>query len=359
VKIVHLTWGLGIGGLETMLGDIAAEQAVGHEIWIVVGNRDIDASTAQGIDRSVSLVTLGRPPSSANPWYLVKLILQLWRIKPDVVHAHQESFARIRNLIRAPMVLTVHGAHSPLTDRVTAYDAVFCISEAVRDSVLSRFPGCRPRVIRNGIEFEAVNLKDQYGGKPFRIVQVGRLDHRIKGQDVLIRALRRIVDRLGEGSVSVDFIGGGNSLDYLRQLAVDCGVEAQCRFLGPASRQSIYQFLPRYDLLVQPSRYEGFGLSIVEGIAAGLPVLVSDIPGPMEVIAGDQLGWSFKCDDAEDLSAKTMELIALSRHPDFAHRMRGRAKLAQARFDIRHTAQAYIEEYASLVPEPAAARLKT
>jgi glycosyltransferase involved in cell wall biosynthesis len=350
VRVVHLTWGLGIGGLETMLGDIATEQAVGHEIWIIAGNRDIDASTVRGIDRSVRLVTLGRPRGSANPWHLAKLILRLWQINPDVVHAHQESFGRIKRFIRAPMLLTVHSAHSPLGNEVAGYDSVVCISEAVRDGVLSRFPGCRPQVIRNGIKFKAVKVKDRYGGVPFRIVQVSRLDHDVKGQDVLIRALRQVLDHLGEGSVSADFIGGGKSLDYLRQLAVDCGVESRCRFLGAVSRQSIYRALRQYDLLVQPSRHEGFGLTIVEGIAAGLPVLVSDIPGPLEIIADGQLGWSFKCEDVEELSAGIIELIALSRESDFGDRMRGRAELARARFDIKLTAQRYVEEYASLAP---------
>jgi glycosyltransferase involved in cell wall biosynthesis len=203
-------------------------------------------------------------------------------------------------------------------------------------------------VIRNGINFAAVKVKAHYASSPFRIVQVSRLAHDIKGQDLLIRALRRLLDRLGEGRVSVDFIGGGESLGYLRQLCVDCGVDGWCRFLGAATRQSIYDSLHQYDLLVQPSRYEGFGLTVVEGIAAGLPVLVSDIEGPMEIIAGGELGWSFKSEDAADLACKVVEMIALAREPGFAERMRSRAELAHRRFDIKLTAQRYIDEYMRL-----------
>ena len=342
-----------------MLGDIVMEQAVAHETWVIVINQDIDASIALGTAPTLRWVTLGRPPGSSNPWYLLKLILWLWRINPDVVHTHQESFIRLRKLIRAPMVLTVHGTHSPLSDGLAAYDSVCCISEAVRDDVVSRFPECRPRIIPNGIDFKGVKLKTHYRSSPFRIVQVSRLAHEIKGQDLLIRALRRVLDHLGESSVSVDFIGGGESLSYLRLLCIDCGVDAQCRFLGAATRQSIYDTLRQYDLLVQPSRYEGFGLTVVEGIAAGLPVLVSDIEGPMEIIAGGELGWSFKSEDEQDLSNKLLALIALSREPDFAHRVRARAELAQARFDIKLTAQRYVDEYTRLAPAAGAVRLST
>jgi glycosyltransferase involved in cell wall biosynthesis len=357
VKIVHLTWGLGVGGAETMLGDLAMEQASAHETWVIVVNRDIEASIALGASPSLRWVTLSRPPGSSNPWSLLKLILWLWWINPDVVHAHQESFIRLRRLIGAPMVLTIHGTRSPLSDGLAAFDSVCGISEAVRDDVVSRFPECRPRVIPNGINFKAMKLKALYGSSPFRIVQVSRLAHEIKGQDLLIRALRPLLDRLGDNAVSVDFIGGGESLSLLRQLCVESGVDRQCRFLGAATRQSIYATLREYDLLVQPSRYEGFGLTVVEGIAAGLPVLVSDIEGPMEIIAGGELGWSFKSEDPRDLSNKLLDLIALSRESDFAERMRTRAELARGRFDITLTAQRYVDEYMRLAPAAADVRL--
>ena len=346
---MHLTWGLGVGGSETMLCDLAGEQAAAHETWIIVGNRDIDTSIASSLDRSVRLLTLGRPPGSANRWYLFELVLWLWRIKPDVIHAHQESFARLGRLFRAPMVLTVHNTRLNLSKALNAYASVCCISEAVRNDVVSRFPECRPRVIRNGIDFEAVRRKIRYGSGPFRIVQVSRLAHEQKGQDLLIRSLRMILDRLGEGAVCVDFIGEGDSLDYLKRLSVDCAVDGQCRFVGVATRQSIYDTLHEYDLLVQPSRYEGFGLTVIEGIAAGLPVLVSDIEGPMEIIADGQLGWSFRSEDTRDLSGKVIELAALSRRPEFADEMRARIEQGKAGFDIKLTAQRYLAEYTRLI----------
>lgn len=358
MKIVHLTWGLGVGGSEALLADMAAEQAVAHETWVIVGNRDIDVSIASGVDKSVRLVTIGRAAGSANPWYLIKLIWWLWRINPDVVHAHQESFIRLKKLIPAPIVLTVHNTRLPLGDELTAYDSVCCISEAVSDDVMSRVPACRPRVIRNGINFKAVRLKVRYGASPFRIVQVSRLAHEQKGQDLLIRSLQMVLDRLGGHSVCLDFIGEGDSLDYLKHLATECDVEDQCRFLGAADRQSIYDRLHEYDLLVQPSRYEGFGLTIIEGIAAGLPVLVSDIEGPKEIIADGQLGWCFRSEDTLDLSSKVIELIALSRQEGFASRMRARVEQARARFDITLTAQKYLDEYARLASAAETVRLK-
>jgi glycosyltransferase involved in cell wall biosynthesis len=354
MKIVHLTWGLGVGGAESMLVDIANEQAVAHDVWVIVGNRDIDASVARGFDTSIRMATVGRPPGSANPWYFLKLMGRLWRINPDVIHTHQDSFARCKKLVSAPMVLTVHNTRLPLSHGLAAFDSVLCISKAVQNDVISRFPRCPARIISNGIKFRAASLKSAYGFRPFRIVQISRLAHEQKGQDVLIRSLPQVLERLGQDSVSVDFIGEGASLDYLVRLSEECGVKAQCRFLGAIARQSIYERLCEYDLLIQPSRYEGFGLSILEGIAAGLPVLVSDVEGPMEIIAGGRFGWSFRSEDPQDLSAKVIELVALSRNPDFGNRMRDRAEQSRSLFDVKLTARKYVEEYSRLIAETGA-----
>jgi glycosyltransferase involved in cell wall biosynthesis len=354
LKIVHLTWGLGVGGAESMLADIANEQAAAHDVWVIVGNQDIDSSVALGFDTSVRLATVGRPPGSANPWYFIKLMGWLWRISPDVIHAHQDSFARCKKWVSVPMVLTVHNTRLPLSHGMAAFDSVLCISKAVRNDVTSRFPECRARIISNGIKFRAATLKSAYGFRPFRIVQISRLAHEQKGQDVLIRALPQVLERLGRDSVSIDFIGEGASLDYLRRLSKDCGVDGQCRFLGAIARASVYDRLCEYDLLIQPSRYEGFGLTILEGIAAGLPVLVSDIEGPMEIIAGGRLGWSFRSEDPQDLSVKIIELFALSRHPDFPDRMRDRAEQSRALFDVKLTACKYVEEYSRVIAETGA-----
>lgn len=348
MKIVHLTWGLAVGGAETMLVDIANEQAAAHETWIIVGNQGVDPAIAASLGPSVRLRGLGRPPGSANPWYPMKLVAWLRQINADVVHAHQASFGRLKRMISAPMLLTVHSTRQPIGETIDAFDSVCCISEAVRDDVTTRFPQCRPQAIYNGIDFRAVRVKARYGGRPFRIVQVSRLAHRTKGQDLLIRSLRSVVDGLGADAVAVDFVGEGESLEYLERLVAECGVAQQCRFLGLKSRPWIYDELQAYDLLVQPSRYEGFGLTVVEGIAAGLPVLVSDIEGPREIIAGGQLGWSFRGEDVEDLSRKLLDIIALSGLPDFAATMRTRIEQARSRFDVRLTAQRYLEEYARL-----------
>jgi glycosyltransferase involved in cell wall biosynthesis len=348
MKIVHLIWGLNVGGAETMLVDIANMQAEDHDVWLIIGNDDVDVAIVSALDSRAHGVFLARPPGSRNPWYALKLLSSLWRIRPDVIHVHQESFIRLKRLMPAPLLLTIHDTRSRLSPALAGYDSICCISEAVKNDVMARFPFSDPRVVHNGVKFSSIAVKQRYGETPFRIVQVSRLEHEKKGQDLLIRALRIVHGILGEDRVTVDFIGEGSSQEFLLNLAIECNVANHCSFLGVKSRQYIYANLHTYDLLVQPSRYEGFGLTIVEGIAAGLPVLVSDIEGPMEIIDGGNLGSCFRSDDVADCAAKIIELISESQQSDFSKRMKKRNDYAASRFDVGITAHNYVDEYRKL-----------
>jgi glycosyltransferase involved in cell wall biosynthesis len=345
MKIVHLIWGLNVGGAETMLVDIANIQAENHDVWLIIGNNDVDISIVSALDSRVHGVFLARPPGSRNPWYTLKLLAFLWRIEPNVIHVHQESFIRLKRFMPAPLLLTIHDTRRSLSTAIVGFDSICCISEAVRNDVITRFALCNPGVVHNGVKFSSIAVKQDYGKTPFRIVQVSRLEHEKKGQDLLIRSLRKVLDLLGDDLVTVDFIGDGSSREFLSNLAIEYNVRNQCNFLGIKKRQEIYANLHTYDLLVQPSRYEGFGLTVVEGIAAGLPVLVSDIEGPLEIIEGGRLGYCFKSDDVADCASKIIALIGESRHNDFPKRMLDRLACARRRFDVGITAQNYIKEY--------------
>lgn len=104
-----------------------------------------------------------------------------------------------------------------------------------------------------------------------------------KGQDILIEAIF-ILHQKGFKNISVDFIGDGESKDFLKELVKSKQLENQIHFLGSKEQSYIFSHLKEYDLFVQPSRKEGFGLTVTEAMVAKIPVLVSDQEGPMEII---------------------------------------------------------------------------
>jgi glycosyltransferase involved in cell wall biosynthesis len=133
--------------------------------------------------------------------------------------------------------------------------------------------------------------------------------HEKKGQDILIKAISTLVSKYPAQDVSLDFIGDGPSSDYLQALARELKIESRLRFAGNKDRHWIKKNLSRYHILVQPSRFEGFGLTIVEGIAAGLPTIASDIDGPREILGPYDSCYLFAKDNEEDLAKRLSNII--------------------------------------------------
>lgn len=350
MRIVHLIWQFQVGGAETMLVDIVNEQSLTEEVLLIVGNAMIDHALLSQLNSRVKVKLLGRPQGNRNPWYLIKLYRTIVKFRPNIIHAHFESFIRILKFIRKPRVMTIHNTGISLTARAHQYDAIFCVSASVKHDIKQRYPSLITYIVNNGINFSSIQKKSHYGDSPFRIVQVSRLDHHQKGQDVLLHAVNKVNETLkGKKKIMLDFIGDGLSQSYLQNLSKSLGMEGYCKFLGVRSRSYIYDVLQSYDLLVQPSRYEGFGLTVLEGMAAGLPVLVSDIEGPMEIIDSGRYGYHFRSEDATDCAQQILQIMKLSISPKFPSERKAAEQYVRARYSIPITAKQYLTEYAKVI----------
>ena len=123
------------------------------------------------------------------------------------------------------------------------------------------------------------------------------------------------------------------------------------KFLGKnKDRNYIYQNLCGYNLLVQPSLYEGFGITIIEAMAAGIEVLVSDIDGPLEIIEKIGYGHKFKSGDAGNCASEICKIY----YKYNATRVLGitlnrKEKVCEKLFNIEITTRNYLEEYRNLL----------
>lgn len=122
-------------------------------------------------------------------------------------------------------------------------------------------------------------------------------EFRRKGLDRLIRAI-------GPG-MRLLVVGRGDELPYHKRLVMQCGIEEQVRFVGLAS--DVVPYYAAADVVVLPSRSEAFGMSILEGMACGLPVIVSANSGVASVIRHGENGYLLH--DAAELSALLKQLL--------------------------------------------------
>jgi phosphatidyl-myo-inositol alpha-mannosyltransferase len=225
-------------------------------------------------------------------------------LKLDVVHVHEPNIpavgAAATMMAKAPVVGTFHAAGAasafyerwrPLAERIMASITLnIVVSETARQTVMSHFPG-EYRVIPNGIEIDRYTAAR--GGKkvPGRVLFIGRPEPR-KGLPALLEAFQGLRQRLPHASLVL----AGPTPEELQAFA-DRGRRAPDReltgitALGRVSHEVKIKEMSEAQVLCAPSNGgESFGIILVEAMAAGLPVVASDIPGYRAVLAEGTAG---------------------------------------------------------------------
>lgn len=302
MKILHIVFSFRTGGIETMLVNIANEQAsLNQKVYIIVINDNVDTTLADSLSSNVRFICLGKKLGSKNPFYVAKLNFILKKIDPDIVHLHDPGIYKyiLLNYYRRKSCVTAHDVCVfPFCDSLKSIKHIFAISNVVKKDIMQKIH-LDSTVVLNGIKIDSFKCLKNKPSSLFKMVVISRLLHEKKGQDILIKALKIVYDK-GFENFSLDIIGEGPSKSFLEKLVLDNGLDSKITFLGNKSQDYIFAHLCEYDLSVQPSRYEGFGLTVVEAMAAKVPVLVSANEGPLEIIDNGKYGFYFKNGDVED-----------------------------------------------------------
>jgi glycosyltransferase involved in cell wall biosynthesis len=349
-RIVHLIFTLESGGSENMLVDVANEQASLAEVTIILINKKYNIDIVGRIKQEVHFYSLERKEHDRRSlWFLFRLWFLLLKIRPTVIHCHNHNIIRLLPIWRNRAVLTIH-CPEVATTHLKKYSKVYSVSAAVSDDVRTR-AGIRSPVVLNGINFSDIFQRTDYlfeRNMPVRIVQVSRMIHQRKGQHVLLKALHKLTSEEGYRNIHLDFIGTGPSLPYLLDLADTLKLNEQVSFLGERSRQWIYERLSTYHILIQPSLTEPFGLTVLEGIAAGLPVIASDHEGPAEVLRGMPGGYLFRTGDEDDLAYTIRKVMATMQEGKIQQRCEASHEIAARNYSVHRTAFEYLHHYSRL-----------
>jgi glycosyltransferase involved in cell wall biosynthesis len=186
------------------------------------------------------------------------------------------------------------------------------VSEDVRN-FLTKQVGIKEnhvRTIRNGIDVKAYagrfgeDRVQEKKRKNFVIGSVGSL-YPVKGHTYLLKALAIVLKTRRD--VVCRIAGQGQLLSHLQAEATDLGIANQVEFLG--LRDDIPQFLQGIDVFVLPSLSEGLPLSILEAMAAGKPVIATNVGGVSEVIEDRRTGFIVPPKDPEALANRILRVL--------------------------------------------------
>jgi len=344
MHVVHINFSITVGGIDTMLIDILNEQVKSVKTTLIIINDLVEKTVLANLNSKVQVVNINRKEGSKNILKILKFNFLIFKLKPSIIHCHNSGIVNLLIFKKCPVVLTVHDVKYS-TKSYYKYSKIFAISDAVKKDIekSGKFPVL---TVYNGINGELIAKKENVeANEVFKLVIVSRLEHYKKGHDLLFLAIKELKDKY---YITLDVIGDGSSLSYLTELSKELEIQKQVRFLGMKTRDYIYENLKNYDLLIQPSRYEGFGLTIVEAMFAKVLVLTSDIDGPVEILNHGEYGFCFKSDDVKDLILK-LDYI-LSNYESIFHEFTYNAYTrVKNNFSIQNTAENYINYCSELI----------
>lgn len=190
-------------------------------------------------------------------------------------------------------------------------------SNAVKEAVLlnEKVSHRQVRVIHNGVDLESYYpsqelreaTRDSLGIRSEEIVigMVANMRHEVKGHEVLIKAISFL--RNGKYPLKILFIGDGPLREKYERYAVRLKVRDRILFLG--SRRDINALINASDLVCVPSLSEGFSNTILEAMAAGKPIVASNVGGNPEIVADGETGFLVRPRHAEALAQGVLEFL--------------------------------------------------
>ena len=367
MKVAHIYWDLTYGGIQTMLVNIINEQVkLGVDVSLIIVNDVIADELLNAISPRIKIIRIHRKAGSKNFSFVYRIKHALDEINPDIIHSHKSAllnfipkkcYKRTCNTVHDLPVgkigpkcrlLSIYKWQKSKNENVLCLDrikSVFAISQSVHDQLEAKYH-IASKVVYNGIETTKFRIRPNLSPVgSFNIVQISRLEHVKKGQDLLIEAFDILWQK--RRNVKLTFIGQGKSLEHLKKLAHQQGGDNQIEFKGAMPQSFIAEHLCDYEIFVQPSRHEGFGLTVAEAMAAKVPVLVSSGQGPEEVTEGEKYGWTFENGNAEDLAKKLLYII--EHYDECLDKAEQAYHHVKDNYDVSVTAKKYIDAYKKII----------
>jgi glycosyltransferase involved in cell wall biosynthesis len=314
-----------IGGVQIHVRDLAAAaQAQGHAVTVITSGSGpfIDALRAQDTP-TVVLRHLCVPIDPVRDLRALREIRALLRdLRPDLLAVHSAKAGVLGRLaarsLRIPVVLTAHGwTFTPGIPPLQAAgyrqierfvgplaSKIIAVSEFDRRLALDARIVAEDRIVtvHNGMPDVAPRLRADPGRTPPRLIMVARFSAQ-KDHPSLLHALAGLQDHPWE----LDLVGDGPLMGEMKSLAATLGIGGRVRFLG--QRMDVDQLLAEAQASLLVTNWEGFPLSVLESMRAGLPVVASSVGGIEEAIRDGKSGYLVPRGNVELLRDRIQRLL--------------------------------------------------
>ena len=336
-----------IGGLETWTQNIAERTSNKAEVFVVTGRvksqLEKESLNQVNIFRT-SLFFLENLSYSSFlyiitvlPFIFFKSLSVIREEKIDVIHC--QGFLSgllgylLSKLTNIPYIITVQRLEQSKSflRKLVYKNAKICIGASNKIKEYFQQIECKNiEVIPNGIDVKRFqnlnrgeNRKKMDFNNEFVIITVARLE-KVKGLKYLIKALDILKNKSGE-NYKLLIIGEGSERDNLKNLTKKLKLENSIKFLGQISNQDIPNYLSASDCFVLPSISEGFGIVILEAMAANVPIVATRVGGILDIIENEKTGILTEPKNSEEISKA---ILKIHKEPEFAKKLVNNAFLS-------------------------------
>ncbi len=335
MKILHAVLSQGFYGSERHCIELATGQArAGHEVAVLIEGGDTHCARAFGAEiaatnaaiasehgaGAIRLVVMpaGLPAVLHRPFALLALI----RFRPDIVHTHLNPAARrvgrVARWLRMPHVATLHIRYEAREH--ADCDGLVCGAAWQQAEIGPEFrgrsavvwawlPAAVHAALARVMPQEVADLRQSWGADERTVVlgSIGRLMPE-KGMDVLVRAFRAAFPK-GDEPVRLVILGIGPPAEEQALRALAAG-DSRIALIGP--QPEIAPYYLAFDVYISASRFEPFGLTILEAMDAGCALVVTRTQGPREFLKDTSVLWA-EPDDVASLAAPLAAAAARGR----------------------------------------------
>jgi glycosyltransferase involved in cell wall biosynthesis len=326
MKVCHITWEFPprvVGGIASHCSDLAKALAhLGHEVYVVT----LDFPGAPNYEEVDGVKVYRAPSEIGHPHFLTWTLLFNNSIEKriadvgvnfDVLHVHDWLTApagiAAKHFMRKPLVVTLHSTeygrstlHSVDSFTIDGYEwwatyeasRLIVTTYSMRHEVCGHFhvPWEKVWIIPNAVDAAKFQVNVDRGAVRARygvglgeqlVLYVGRLVPQ-KGVEFLIQAVPKIAAKYHGAKFVI--VGEGWLRGHLEYLANVSGQRGRINFTGFIPDSELVALMRSADVLVVPSIYEPFGIVALEGMAAEVPVVASQVGGLAEVVEHDRTG---------------------------------------------------------------------